>query len=29
VPEVSEIPAVQEARVQYEQMQATERYFLE
>ena len=29
VPEVSEMPAVQEARVKYEEMQATERYFLE
>ncbi len=29
VPEVSEMPAVQAARVQYEQMRAEERYFLE
>jgi 3D-(3,5/4)-trihydroxycyclohexane-1,2-dione acylhydrolase (decyclizing) len=29
VPEVSEMPAVQEARVHYEQMRAGERYFLE
>jgi len=29
VPEVSEMPAVQEARVKYEEMRATERDFLE
>jgi 3D-(3,5/4)-trihydroxycyclohexane-1,2-dione acylhydrolase (decyclizing) len=29
VPEVSEMPSVQEARVEYEKMRATERYFLE
>ena len=29
VPEVSEMPSVQEARAQYEAMRATERYFLE
>ncbi len=29
VPEVSEMPSVQEARTQYEEMRATERYFLE
>ena len=29
VPEVSDMPSVQEARVQYEKMRTTERYFLE
>jgi hypothetical protein len=29
VPEVSAMPSVQEARVQYEKMRVKERYFLE